>query len=621
MSLNHHDSALFKSYFDSSPSPILLCASLSGPILAANEKACELTACSESELFTRSLLDLVSPEEHEKLTTAWDRSAFKPHASPSFTTLKTRNGGLPIAVEWHRRTVNLEETERSLITLRELTAEARVHEDVRLRTIALESVHCGVTIADARLPGMPLIYVNTGFETITGYTAEESLGISCNFLQGDQRNQPEVDLIRSALKAGKSCDVRLQNHRKDGTLFWNELILSPVKDTEGNLTHYIGIQIDVTDKVSSRLKLEESEERYRALAESVEDIIIMMTTTGEIQFCSPAIERILSEKPDQWVGKPFSALLRDDHQTNFEGILTQLKNRSTKSLRHEFPMRSVKTRETWMDTNLTLVTDPEKGDYIVGVLRDNTLTRKAKDEIATAFKREKELSELKSNFIQIVSHEFRTPMTGIGASNAFLQNYGVGLTAEKSNQHYENIKQSLSRMNRLLDDVLFVSRDESSQLKVLSESLNLSQFTENLIEEIRFIFPKREILVEDALGNAASCASDPYLLRHILHNLLGNALKYSREGTPVTLSLRPNANSEAVVWSIRDEGVGIPACDQKRLFEAFERGNNVSSVQGTGLGLFIARRSADLLGGRIYFTSAENKGSNFHFELPVSFSD
>lgn len=117
-----------------------------------------------------------------------------------------------------------------------------------LKNKALESTSCGISIANCLHEDNPLIYVNSAFETMTGYSKEEVLGQNCRFLQGEDNEQPQLEIIRHALKSGKDCKVVLRNYRKDGTLFYNELILSPVKDQKDQVTHFIGIQNDVTER-------------------------------------------------------------------------------------------------------------------------------------------------------------------------------------------------------------------------------------------------------------------------------------------------------------------------------------------------------------------------------------
>lgn len=131
--------------------------------------------------------------------------------------------------------------------------------DPLLLARALDAASCSIVVADARDPAFPLIYVNASFEAITGYPAAETLGKNCRFLQGADTRQPGLKKIREALQKHESCEVVLRNYRKDGTLFWNELRLSPVIDARGTLTHYIGIQTDITE----RMKAQEELEAYR----------------------------------------------------------------------------------------------------------------------------------------------------------------------------------------------------------------------------------------------------------------------------------------------------------------------------------------------------------------------
>ncbi|MEM9538288.1 MAG: adenylate/guanylate cyclase domain-containing protein [Cyanobacteria bacterium P01_E01_bin.42] len=133
-----------------------------------------------------------------------------------------------------------------------------VREAVKLRDRAIEASTVGIVIANATLPDMPLIYVNPAFESITGYSAEEVLGTNCRFLQGKETQQPALDELRAAIKAGESCTVILRNYRKDGKGFWNELAISPIYDEGGILTHFVGIQSDVSDRIQAEnaLRLE-----------------------------------------------------------------------------------------------------------------------------------------------------------------------------------------------------------------------------------------------------------------------------------------------------------------------------------------------------------------------------
>lgn len=145
---------------------------------------------------------------------------------------------------------------------------------------AIDAVREGVTICDARHPELPLIYVNPAFSTMTGYSAEEILGINCRFLQGDDTLQPEVAAIKRAVRMGSACQVILRNYRRDGKLFHNELSLSPVRDKEGTLTHFVGVQKDVTRRILAEQKLGDREHQLQRLNTELERMARCDTLTG-----------------------------------------------------------------------------------------------------------------------------------------------------------------------------------------------------------------------------------------------------------------------------------------------------------------------------------------------------
>ena len=380
-------------------------------------------------------------------------------------------------------------------SFRELFEQSRL-EDLNLFSIAIRYVLSGVTVADARDPELPLIYVNPGFEKITGYSAEEAIGRSCRFLQGEEKQQPGLEVLRKLLKAGQPCKVGLRNFKKDGTLFHNELQISPVRNSIGELTHFGGIQLDVTERVLARESLERSEQQMRM-----------------------------------------------------------------------------------------------------------------------ALEREAELNAIKSRFISMVSHEFRTPMTGIRSSASLLRKYGEKLGKEKTDRHLLNIETSLKRMNRLLDDVLFFSRSEADKVKVECEEIIIADYIRNLLEGMENIYPERKVRVQNLLPDSTSSYLDPHLLDNICHNLISNAFKYSPVDSPVELII--GKNFDLLEITVTDQGIGIPMKDQEHLFEAFHRADNVGATQGTGLGLNIALRAAELLGGTMTFMSEQGSGTSFFVNLPM----
>ncbi len=177
--------------------------------------------------------------------------------------------------------------------VRDVSDRRQRQQQLQLLERAISASSNGILISDAAQPGNPIIYANKGFERITGYQQHEILGNSCSFLQGNERSQATIDEIRQALQEQRGCHVTLRNYRKDGSLFWNELSISPVWDSNGHLTHYIGVQTDITERKLAEARLQESEEKFRQLAENINQVFWMSTFDfRQVLYVSPAYEKI-----------------------------------------------------------------------------------------------------------------------------------------------------------------------------------------------------------------------------------------------------------------------------------------------------------------------------------------
>lgn len=236
------------------------------------------------------------------------------------------------------------------------------------------------------------------------------------------------------------------------------------------------------------------------------------------------------------------------------------------------------------------------------------------EDLNQALAREREVGEMKSRFTSLVSHEFRTPLGVIGSSAQILDRYLARLDDEERAEHLANIRDSVKRMAAMMEEMLVLSRVDSGRMEFKPECIALGDFCRRLLDELHSahgcstafeVMPDAEV----------PALADETLLRHILTNLLTNAHKYSPPGAPVHLTLA-RANGDAV-FTVRDEGIGIPEADQARLFEAFHRASNVCHISGTGLGLVLVRRCCELHGGGVKVTSREGAGTTFTVRLPV----
>lgn len=232
----------------------------------------------------------------------------------------------------------------------------------------------------------------------------------------------------------------------------------------------------------------------------------------------------------------------------------------------------------------------------------------SKQEVMTALDKEKELSELKSRFVSMASHEFRTPLSTI-LSSAFLVNqYTTEADQAKRSKHIQRIISSVTLLTEVLNDFLSVGKIEEGGVQVRSSTFDIEQHINSTIQELQDIVQEGQQIVYEHQG-PSSVQLDPSLLKHILLNLLGNAIKFSGKHTVISVHTEHTGNS--VILKVRDSGIGISQEDQQHLFERFFRGANVSNIQGTGLGLHIVSRYAELMNGNITCESVLNEGTTF----------
>jgi PAS domain S-box-containing protein len=253
--------------------------------------------------------------------------------------------------------------------------------------------------------------------------------------------------------------------------------------------------------------------------------------------------------------------------------------------------------------------------HVLTFALDITDRKKAETELLRTLAREKELSQLKSNFVSMVSHEFRTPLGVIMSSAEILDSYLDQLDPQERREQLQSIQKNSRRMANLMEEVLLLGMVEAGKLDFKPAELDLNLFFCRLVDEVQSATNNRcpvEILVAEGAGPAFA---DERLLQHVFTNLLSNAVKFSPEGRPVQLEMERDGHD--AVCRVRDSGMGIPAPDLERMFSAFHRGRNAGQVPGTGLGLTIVKRCVELHRGRIKIESTVGKGTTVTVRLPM----
>jgi PAS domain S-box-containing protein len=253
--------------------------------------------------------------------------------------------------------------------------------------------------------------------------------------------------------------------------------------------------------------------------------------------------------------------------------------------------------------------------HLLSFALDITQRKQAEVEVIKTLAREKELSQLKSNFVSMVSHEFRTPLGIIQSSSELLRDFYPRMQVEERAGHLESIARNTRRMAGMMEEILVLSRLDAGKLDFRPLPLDLKAFCRRIVDEVRSATNCRcpiELSIPPALPLAVV---DERLLGHIFTNLLSNAVKYSEPGAFVWFAVQPDATD--ALFIVRDKGIGIPEDDQQNLFTAFHRGSNVGTRSGTGLGLLLVKRCVELHKGTLQIESQLAKGTTATVKIPA----
>jgi signal transduction histidine kinase len=242
----------------------------------------------------------------------------------------------------------------------------------------------------------------------------------------------------------------------------------------------------------------------------------------------------------------------------------------------------------------------------------------SQSELSEALDKERQLNEIKSRFVSMASHEFRTPLSTVLSSASLLSKYVTSEDQEKRNKHINRIKESVKNLNDVLEDFLSLGKLEEGKVSLHFSEFDIEEFVIETSDEMKDLLKNEQKIIIDRNG-PTDVVCDKNLLKNILINLITNAIKFSEVGTTITISIRSHDGHAEI--SISDEGIGIAREDQQHLFSSFFRGQNAINIQGTGLGLHIVKRYLDLLKGSARIQSELNKGTTISITIPINNSN
>ncbi len=499
-------------------------------------------------------------------------------------------------------------------------SEGNLKNNLEIYLKALNSANSGIIITDNTQPDNPIIYCNKAFETITGYHHNDIIGHNCRFLQAQDRAQPERDILKECIEKGEECRVEIRNYKKNGKLFWNELYVSPVYNDDGEVTHFIGVQNDITDRKKAEYELREekaSVERkiqmrtqelidnqafLSSIIHTVRESLLVLDAKFTVISANTHFLNTFKVSSEDTVGTLLFEL--GNHQWDIEA----LKELLIKILPTNNPVIDFEVEHDFPHIGKKIMLLNAYRVEFEGQYKDRILI--AIEDITD----KTEIDRRKDDFLSIASHELKTPLTTIKGLVQLLQRMPPNGASEKYLSTLDKVGSYVDRLNNLITELLDTSKIQSGNIELHNEPFNIDKTIKDTVESLSLATPDYKVILS---GNSdAMILGDELQVSQVINNLISNAIKYSPGNDQVDVHVSRVGNFVKV--SVTDYGMGISPQDKKKIFERFFRARDIQKkFPGLGIGLYISHEIIANHKGSLWVESEIGKGSTFSFTLPI----
>jgi two-component system cell cycle sensor histidine kinase/response regulator CckA len=611
----------FKSLFEHNPDAVFS-VDLEGRITSVNAAAERLAGMPRAELRGEPFESLVDPAYLEAARAALGRVfGGEPHA----VELRVRGA--------HGRSADLQVTALPLVVggevvgayaiAHEVTGRRAAERLLRLRDRAIAAVSEGIVITDPHLPDNPIVSVNPAFERLTGYTAADALGRNCRFLQGPGSDPLAIAELAAAVRSGLPCSVEVLNYGKNGRPFWNFVSIAPVRDEDGDVTHFIGVLNDVTDRRETDEALRSREARFRSLIENAQDIIAVLDGDGTVRFASPAVERVLGYTGNDVAGLYMMEIVHDDDVERVHAAIDQAIMNPGRPQWVEFRVGHAGGGWRVLEAvGTSLLHNPAVMGIVLNA-RDVTERRAAEEALEQSRRQflQAQKMEAVGRLAGGVAHDFNNLLTAIrGNADLLLMDLAEGSPARED---VREIRRAADRAADLTRQLLAFSRRQVLQPRVLSLNAVVGEM-QRMLGRLLAGDVALATRLDPSLG---SVVADPGQIEQVVMNLAVNARDAMPRGGELTVE---TANEDLdpelarrfpyvvpgryVRLSVRDTGVGMDRETREQAFEPFF--TTKPTGKGTGLGLSTVYGIVKQSGGYVWIDSAPGQGTTVSIHLP-----
>ena len=509
------------------------------------------------------------------------------------------------------RAVNSKEILGVVLIFRDVTERNKAERELHELSVAVEQSPVCVVITD--LNGN-IQYVNPKFIELTGYAFAEVVGKNPRVLKSGEHSADFYKDLWDTITSGKEWRGEFHNKNKNGELYWEGASISPIRNNEGKITNFIGIKEDITERKRIYDELGQAAQEWQRTFDSMSDIVFIQDKDFTILKANKACLEALKLKSEDVVGKKcFTVLHHLDHPWMNCPFVQTCRDKK---------VHTAEVDDPGLGASLLVTTSPiikENGEFMgsIHVAKDISLIKKYQNELELKNKELEKLDQLKSDFVSMVSHELRSPLSITKEGLSLVLDGVTGTINAKQSKILTTSKNSIDRLARIINSLLDISKIESGRVELKKQSVDMEALIRNVAVEFENQAKDKGLELRVNLTNAKGLKLyiDEDRIIQVFTNLISNSIKFTEQGhIDVTLVQR----KDEVEFIVSDTGVGIAAEDLPRVFTKFLQFGRTAGAggKGSGLGLSITKGIIDLHRGKIWVESEVDRGSKFIFSLP-----
>ncbi|MFH1196625.1 MAG: PAS domain S-box protein [bacterium] len=626
----------FRHLFTVSPDAIMIIdphsTTANWPIVDCNDIACIMCGYTREELIGQSV-DILNTSEASLEERANYLDRLRKEGVIHYETFHRHRDGHVFPIEVATSIASFGGRELILGIDRDITERKQSEEAIRIseEKFRVSFLTSPDSININRLSDGLYVDINEGFTRLSGYTREDVLNKTSGEINIWVNPEDRKKLVYELLNHGVCQNLQTEFRLKDGT--FKTCLMSASVITFGGEKCILSMTRDITEKVKHDIELNEyrlhledlvdqrTEEIkkhslfLRTLIDTIPNPIFVKDRQGCYTEVNKAFEKFYGVTRDEILGKALDYLAPADAIELNEEYDAKLLNEHMSAVYESYYINKEGKRIDLLLHKASFGEAENKPEGLTGLVVDISKHKEMELKTREAYQKEKELNDMKTNFISTASHEFRTPLTTILTSADLLQMNFEKWSHDKILKHINRIQESVDYMTVLLEDVLTLSRSDRGKLVLTPVEVNLNELCTEILEHTKLQVKENHNLIFNYNAPSYKYKVDPKLLTHILSNLLTNAVKFSPMGGDIIFNV--DFADGMLKFSVADHGIGIEKSDFNKLFEPFFRANNASDIKGSGLGMSIVKRAVEIHNGEINVESSQGEGTTFTVEIKL----